>query len=49
LIISCNSILTRVVQQTAKVGLAVSLEIAGEELMEQQEKADPASMVPPPF
>ncbi|OQE21393.1 hypothetical protein PENSTE_c012G03532 [Penicillium steckii] len=36
-------------KQTAKVGLAVSLEIAGEELMEQQEKADPASMIPPPF
>jgi len=38
-----------VVQQTAKVGLAVSLEIAGEELMEQQEKVDPATMVTPPF
>ncbi|PYH98910.1 hypothetical protein BO71DRAFT_14124 [Aspergillus ellipticus CBS 707.79] len=36
-------------KQTAKLGLAVSLEIAGEELMEQQEKADPQSMIPPPF
>ncbi|KAJ6109794.1 Mitochondrial import receptor subunit tom40 [Penicillium sp. IBT 16267x] len=36
-------------KQTAKVGLAVSLEIAGEELMEQQENADAASMIPPPF
>lgn len=36
-------------QQTAKVGLAVSLEIAGEELMEQQENADAANMTPPPF
>ncbi|KAJ5936478.1 Mitochondrial import receptor subunit tom40 [Penicillium verhagenii] len=34
-------------KQTAKVGLAVSLEIAGEELMEQQETADAASMIPP--
>ncbi|KAJ5612373.1 Mitochondrial import receptor subunit tom40 [Penicillium lagena] len=36
-------------KQTAKVGLAVSLEIAGEELMEQQEKADAANIQPPPF
>ncbi|RAK96442.1 TOM complex pore protein TOM40 [Aspergillus ibericus CBS 121593] len=36
-------------KQTAKLGLAVSLEIAGEELMEQQEKADPQDMIPPPF
>ncbi|GLB10128.1 translocase of outer mitochondrial membrane [Aspergillus tubingensis] len=36
-------------KQTAKLGLAVSLEIAGEELMEQQEKMSPEDMVPPPF
>ncbi|KAJ5902475.1 Mitochondrial import receptor subunit (Tom40) [Penicillium taxi] len=36
-------------KQTAKVGLAVSLEIAGEELMEQQDSVDAASMIPPPF
>ncbi|OJJ43726.1 hypothetical protein ASPZODRAFT_154245 [Penicilliopsis zonata CBS 506.65] len=36
-------------KQTAKLGLAVSLEIAGEELMEQQEKAESQGMVPPPF
>lgn len=29
--------------------MAVTLEIAGEELMEQQESLDPASMAPPPF
>ncbi|KAJ5246918.1 Mitochondrial import receptor subunit tom40 [Penicillium chermesinum] len=37
------------VKQTAKVGMAVSLEIAGEELMEQQESMDATNMVPPPF
>ncbi|PWY71518.1 mitochondrial import receptor subunit tom-40 [Aspergillus sclerotioniger CBS 115572] len=36
-------------KQTAKLGLAVSLEIAGEELMEQQEKVEPQDMIPPPF
>ncbi|EAW08610.1 TOM complex pore protein TOM40 [Aspergillus clavatus NRRL 1] len=36
-------------KQTAKLGLAVSLEIAGEELMEQQEKIEAQGMVPPPF
>ena len=38
-------------QQQAKLGLAVSLEIAGEELMEQQESAEAAgiSPLPPPF
>lgn len=36
-------------QQTAKVGLAVSLELASEELMEQQETADAANITPPPF
>lgn len=29
--------------------MAVSLEIAGEELMEQQEGMDAANMAPPPF
>ncbi|KAH8689692.1 putative mitochondrial import receptor subunit [Talaromyces proteolyticus] len=37
------------VKQQAKVGLAVSLEIAGEELMEQQEKAESQGTIPPPF
>ncbi|EED12521.1 mitochondrial import receptor subunit (tom40), putative [Talaromyces stipitatus ATCC 10500] len=37
------------VKQQAKVGLAVSLEIAGEELMEQQEKAESLGAIPPPF
>ncbi|RAQ46754.1 import receptor subunit tom-40 [Aspergillus flavus] len=36
-------------KQSAKLGLAVSLEIAGEELMEQQEKIEAQGMVPPPF
>ncbi|PYH48287.1 TOM complex pore protein TOM40 [Aspergillus saccharolyticus JOP 1030-1] len=36
-------------KQTAKLGLAVSLEIAGEELMEQQEKVEAQGMIPPPF
>ncbi|KAL4877657.1 eukaryotic porin/Tom40 [Aspergillus karnatakaensis] len=36
-------------KQSAKVGLAVSLEIAGEEVMEMSEKADPSGMVTPPF
>ncbi|KAJ5972679.1 uncharacterized protein N7479_002597 [Penicillium vulpinum] len=36
-------------KQTAKLGLAVSLELAGEDVMEQQEKVDAASMIPPPF
>ncbi|KAL4967252.1 TOM complex pore protein TOM40 [Aspergillus stella-maris] len=36
-------------KQTAKLGLAVSLEIAGEEVMEQTEKATPQDMVTPPF
>ncbi|KAL1963179.1 hypothetical protein VTN77DRAFT_8612 [Rasamsonia byssochlamydoides] len=35
------------VKQQAKLGLAVSLEIAGEEVMEQQEKAE--GIPPPPF
>lgn len=38
-----------VLQQSAKLGLAVSLEIAGEELMEQQDKLEAQDMVPPPF
>ncbi|KAK2761384.1 translocase of outer mitochondrial membrane [Arachnomyces sp. PD_36] len=37
------------VKQQAKLGLAVSLEIAGEELMEQQEKAEASGTLPPPF
>ncbi|KAL2007202.1 hypothetical protein VTN00DRAFT_8640 [Thermoascus crustaceus] len=37
------------VKQQAKIGLAVSLEIAGEELMEQQEKAEAQGAIPPPF
>lgn len=36
-------------KQSAKLGLAVSLEIAGEELMEQQEKIEAQGMIPPPF
>ncbi|KAL2815877.1 eukaryotic porin/Tom40 [Aspergillus granulosus] len=36
-------------KQTAKLGLAVSLEIAGEEVMEMSEKATPQEMVTPPF
>ncbi|KAE8348235.1 eukaryotic porin/Tom40 [Aspergillus coremiiformis] len=36
-------------KQSAKLGLAVSLEIAGEELMEQQENIDAQGVVPPPF
>ncbi|KKK13277.1 mitochondrial import receptor subunit tom-40 [Aspergillus rambellii] len=36
-------------KQSAKLGLAVSLEIAGEELMEQQEKVEAQGMTPPPF
>ncbi|KAL1845980.1 translocase of outer mitochondrial membrane [Paecilomyces lecythidis] len=39
------------VKQQAKLGLAVSLEIAGEELMEQQDKleAQAQNAIPPPF
>ncbi|KAL2003470.1 hypothetical protein VTN02DRAFT_3679 [Thermoascus thermophilus] len=37
------------VKQQAKIGLAVSLEIAGEEMMEQQEKAEAQGAIPPPF
>ncbi|KAI9832118.1 MAG: translocase of outer mitochondrial membrane [Phylliscum demangeonii] len=37
------------VKQQAKVGLAVSLEAASEDLMEQQEKAAAAAGAPPPF
>ncbi|KAH0556785.1 hypothetical protein GP486_005424 [Trichoglossum hirsutum] len=36
-------------KQQAKIGLAVSIEAAGDELMEQQEKAAGASASPPPF
>ncbi|KAK1149942.1 translocase of outer mitochondrial membrane [Aspergillus melleus] len=36
-------------KQSAKLGLAVSLEIAGEELMEQQDKIEAQGMIPPPF
>lgn len=36
-------------KQSAKLGLAVSLEFAGEELMEQQEKAEGQEIIPPPF
>jgi len=38
-------------QNTARVGLAISLESAGEEFMEQQEKAAAAGVEPaaPPF
>ncbi|MCJ1367721.1 translocase of outer mitochondrial membrane [Acarospora aff. strigata] len=35
--------------KTAKVGLAVSIEAAGEDLMEQQEKAAGSTAPPPPF
>ncbi|KAL1992949.1 hypothetical protein VTN49DRAFT_3706 [Thermomyces lanuginosus] len=37
------------VKQQAKLGLAVSLEIGGEELMEQQERAEAQGIPPPPF
>ncbi|CRG88752.1 Mitochondrial import receptor subunit tom-40 [Talaromyces islandicus] len=37
------------VKQQAKVGLAVSLEIASDDLMEQQEKAEAQGTMPPPF
>lgn len=36
-------------KQSAKLGLAVSLEIAGDELMEQQDKIETQGIVPPPF
>ncbi|BDD56476.1 translocase of outer mitochondrial membrane [Monascus purpureus] len=36
-------------KQSAKLGLAVSLEIAGDELMEQQDKIEAQGIVPPPF
>ncbi|KAI9677608.1 MAG: translocase of outer mitochondrial membrane [Caeruleum heppii] len=37
------------VKQSAKVGLAVSIEAAGDEFMEQQEKAAGSAAAPPPF
>ncbi|KAA6408732.1 MAG: mitochondrial import receptor subunit TOM40 [Lasallia pustulata] len=36
-------------KQQAKIGLAVSIEAAGEDLMEQQEKAAGSTAPPPPF
>lgn len=36
-------------QQQAKVGLAVSIEAAGEDLMEQQDRAVGSAAPPPPF
>ncbi|KAI9697918.1 MAG: translocase of outer mitochondrial membrane [Candelina mexicana] len=36
-------------KQESKIGLAVSLESAGEELLEQQEKAGSSNALPPPF
>jgi mitochondrial import receptor subunit TOM40 len=36
-------------KQQAKLGLAVSLEIAGEDVMELQEKAEAQGAIPPPF
>jgi mitochondrial import receptor subunit TOM40 len=43
---SLRSLTDKAVQNAAKIGLAVSIEASGEELMEQQEKIAPAS---PPF
>jgi hypothetical protein len=37
------------IQQTSKIGLAFSLELAGEELMEQAERAEPSDAPPIPF
>lgn len=36
-------------QQSAKLGVAVNLEMADEALLEQQDKMDVQNVVPPPF